>query len=176
MNEKLCEGIYQLMKIEPNSKPDGWACDLYTTIMSSKNILTTPPFDSLTDIIFDEVVKYARKLKLDIDNYPPRINECWVNVYGKGHAQDVHHHKNSVISGIYYPKAPDGCGVVMFHSPLADYMLEPPITEKDPVNLSIFPLRPISGRMVLFRSWLKHSVQVSTINEDRISIAFNVTM
>lgn len=92
LNEKLCKSIYELKEKEPNSKPDTWACDVYTTIMSGKMLLDTPPFDALTEIILAEVTTYARALKLDIDRYPPRINECWVNVYGSGNAQDIHNH------------------------------------------------------------------------------------
>ena len=176
LNDKLCESIYELMKTEPNTKPENWACEVYTTIMSGKMLLDTPPFDALVDIITAEVGKYAHKLKLDIEHYPPRINECWLNVYANGNSQDVHVHRNSVISGIYYPKAPEGCAEVLFHSPWADQMLEPPLTGPDPINATCFNVKPVSGRMVLFRSWLRHSVKLNPTDDERISIAFNLTM
>lgn len=176
LNEKLCKGIHELMKTEPNTKPDNWACDLYTTIMNGKILLDTPPFDSLIEIIRTEVREFALKLKLDIDNYPLGVNECWLNVYTKGNSQDVHIHRNSIISGIYYPKAPEGCADVLFHSPWAEQMLEPPVTETDPVNAPCYNVTPVSGRMVLFRSWLRHSVKLNTTDEERISIAFNLVM
>jgi len=136
----------------------------------------TEPFSGLKQVILDEVDKYARELRLDVDSHPPRINECWVNVYGKGHSQEVHCHPNHVFSGIYYPKAPEGCGEVVFHSPLSDQMLEPPLTEPTALNMPTFRVQPIPGRLVLFRSWLRHSVMPTEVEDDRISIAFNIVM
>ncbi len=144
--------------------------------MSGKSLLDTEPFGVLRSVIEEEVGKYARELKYDIDNHPPRINECWVNVYGRGHSQEIHCHRNSVFSGIYYAKAPPGCGEVVFVSPLSDTMLEPPTTRATMANTFTFEVPPEAGRMVIFRSWLRHGVKPNEIDEDRISIAFNVTM
>jgi len=37
-------------------------------------------------------------------------------------------------------------------------------------------LKPKAGEMVMFRSWLRHSVKPTRGKEERISIAFNITM
>jgi len=176
LNEKICEGCYDLRETQPNTKPASWACNVYTTILNGQRLTDAEPFSALKDIIMGEVDKYARGLKFDVDRHPPRLNECWLNIYGKGHSQEVHCHRNHVFSGIYYPKAPEGCGEVVFHSPLADQMLEPPITEGTALNTPTFRVQPKPGRMVIFRSWLRHSVLPSEIEDDRISIAFNVVM
>jgi len=176
LNESLVKGCHDIMATTPNFKPDAWSCNLYTTIESPVSVLEQAPFDALTDIITSGVTKYARTLRFDIDNHPPRINECWINVYGEGHSQEVHCHRNSVFSGIYYVKAPEGCGALIFHSPMADQMLEPPITERNTLNTEGFYIEPVAGRMVVFRSWLRHSVKPNNIKEERISVAFNVTM
>jgi uncharacterized protein (TIGR02466 family) len=176
LNAQLCKGTYDLMESQPNTKPDSWACNVYTSILSGERLTDIEPFTPLKAIILEEVNKFARELRFDIDRHPPRINECWVNVYGKGHSQEAHTHRNHVFSGIYYPKAPEGCGEVVFYSHLVDQMLEPPITEMTPLNTPTFRVKPAPGRMVLFRSWLRHSVMPSEIEEDRISIAFNIVM
>ncbi len=176
LDEKLCRGAYDLMKSQPNTKPAAWACEVYTTILSGQVLTDLEPFNSLKSMIMAEAKRYARHLKYDIDNHPLRISECWLNIYGKGNAQDIHVHSNNVFSGIYYPKAPQGCGDLIFHSPQADQMLEPPITEATGANTPSFRISPIPGRMVLFRSWLRHSVMPSDIEEDRISFAFNILM
>ena len=104
------------------------------------------------------------------------MTECWINVYGGGDAQEAHVHKNNVLSGIYYAKAPAGCGELLFHSPVADSMLEPPKTRTNDFNTPAVGITPVEGQMVLFRSWLRHSVKPNRITEDRISVAFNLTM
>ncbi len=176
LNKRLCRGAYDLMKDQPNTKPADWACNVYTTILNGQILTDFEPFTSLKSLILNETEKYARQLKFDIDRHPLRISECWLNIYGKGHSQDIHLHSNNVFSGIYYPKAPEGCGDLILHSPLADQMLEPPITEINGANTPSFRIKPIPGRMVLFRSWLRHSVMPSEIEEDRISFAFNILM
>ncbi len=176
LNKKLCRGVYDLMKTQPNTKPASWACNVYTTILSGQILTDVEPFTSLKSLIMAETEKFARQLKFDVDKHPVRISECWLNVYGKGHSQDIHIHSNNVFSGIYYPKAPEGCGDLILHSPLADQMLEPPITEVIGANTPSFRIKPVAGRMVLFRSWLRHSVMPSDIEEDRISFAFNILM
>jgi len=176
LNNKICKSAYEVMKTQHNTKPETWACNLYTTIMSGENLTDTEPFSELKKIIVDEVSKYAKELRFDIDRHPLRLNECWLNIYGKGHSQDIHCHPNSVFSGIYYPKAPQGCGHLAFHSHLVDMMLEPPVIETTALNTTQFRVVPETGLMVIFRSWLRHSVLPTDIEDDRISIAFNLTM
>ncbi|MDH3464046.1 MAG: 2OG-Fe(II) oxygenase family protein [Acidimicrobiia bacterium] len=55
-------------------------------------------------------------------------------------------------------------------------MLDPPIVETTPLNSQVQAIDAVEGRMVIFRSWLRHSVLPSTIDEDRVTISFNVTM
>jgi len=55
-------------------------------------------------------------------------------------------------------------------------MLEPPTTGPNNFNTPLVALQPQAGEMVLFRSWLRHSVKPTRSKEERISIAFNITM
>jgi hypothetical protein len=64
----------------------------------------------------------------------------------------------------------------MFHSMRYDLMLSPPLTGLDELNQTVAELGVREGRMVLFPSWLKHSVRPSPNADERISISFNVAM
>ena len=55
-------------------------------------------------------------------------------------------------------------------------MLDPPITHGNIFNVLIRNVVPSAGTMVLFRSWLRHSVKPTKGKEERISVAFNLTM
>ena len=56
-------------------------------------------------------------------------------------------------------------------------MLDPPTTRSAPLNASIIPVHPQDGMMVLFRSFVRHSVKPNLLkSEERVSIAFNLTM
>ncbi len=175
LNAELKEEIGRIRGVVPNSIPEGWSCNLYTTVRSNLNVFDLPPFQKLREHIVAEANSFALGSGLNIAKHPLRLNECWVNVYGQGDAQEVHVHRNSVISGIYYVAAPPGSGELLFHSPLLE-MLEPPVTHANIFNASIRNVPPKPGTMILFRSWLRHSVKPTKGREERISVAFNITM
>lgn len=176
LNQRLMTSLSEIREKTENSLPASWSCTLYTTIASGFNLLERPDFSDLKKIIFQEASRYANTLRLDIAHYELKLNECWVNIYGLNDSQESHIHQNSVISGIYYVKAPKGCAEVLFHSPMADVMLEPPTSEVVPHNTSAVGFTPQPGRMILFRSSLRHSVRANPVDEERVSIAFNITM
>lgn len=176
MNKQIVKELANVRGTVPNSLPEGWSCNLYTTIASGDNLLSRPAFKQLEQHIFAEAAAFASVFALDIDRHPLRITDCWVNVYGQGDAQEAHIHQNCVISGIYYVAAPEGCGELLFHSPMSDVMLNPPTKETNDANTPMVAYRPGAGEMLLFRSWLRHSVKPTRGKEERISIAFNLTM
>ena len=176
LNARLMDVINVLRRREPNTKPQSWSCDLYTTIGSPRTFLEEPGIGDFAEIALQKANEFANALQMDTANHKPRINECWVNVYSHSHAQDVHIHQNSVISGIYFVKAPPGSAPTLFHSPTADVMLAPPITGNNQLNASIAGFEAAEGRMLLFRSSLRHNVLPSQIHAERVTIAFNVTM
>ncbi|MDA0998840.1 MAG: TIGR02466 family protein [Proteobacteria bacterium] len=176
LNVELVAEIDRIRASVPNSLPEAWSCNLYTTIRSGLNLFDRPSFVKLRGHIMTEVGAFAASYGFDSQKFPPRITECWVNVYGQGDSQEAHIHQNNVISGIYYVAAPPGCGELLFHSPHSDSMLEPPLREVNNINLPVRAMKPAAGTMVLFRSWLRHSVKPTVGQENRISIAFNLTM
>lgn len=176
LNLDLEHDIYEVMKTTPNSLPEAWSCNLYTTISSGLDLLRYESFRRLGKVIGIETLNYARSLHYDVDRFPPRITDCWVNVYKGGDAQEAHVHQNNVLSGIYYVKTPEHCGELLFHSTLADVMLDPPKTLINDLNTEVAAITPVAGQMLLFRSSLRHSVKPNKSTEDRISIAFNLAM
>lgn len=176
LNRDLQCDTYEIMKATPNSLPEAWSCNLYTTISSGFDLLRYESFRRLGKVIGAETLSYARSLHYDVDRFPPRITDCWVNVYKTGDAQEAHVHQNNVLSGIYYVKTPDLCGELLFHSTLSDVMLDPPKTQIDELNTEVAAITPVAGQMVLFRSSLRHSVKPNRSTEDRISVAFNLVM
>jgi uncharacterized protein (TIGR02466 family) len=176
LNKRLLKAIYEIKATTPNSKPRGWCCEVYTTMCTPFGLLEREEFKEIRDVIEQKTLHYANALKYNVEKHKPKINECWVNVYSMTHSQEVHRHPNSVFSGIYYVKAPKGSAPTLFHSEVSDIMLEPPITENNLLNTHVTPLDAIEGRMIIFRSWLRHSVLPSTVTDDRVTIAFNATM
>lgn len=176
LNEKLLRGIERVRAVTPNGRPKSWASTVYTTLNSADQLHQMDEFAELHKIILHESGRFADILHIDHRNYPLRVTDCWFNIYGPKDGQEIHNHANNIISGSYYVKAPEGCSGLMFHSMRYDLMLAPPLTGLDELNQTVAELGVREGRMVLFPSWLKHSVRPSPNADERISISFNIVM
>ena len=176
MNARLMAAVEKIRAVTPNGRPDSWMSTVYTTLNTADQLHRLPEFSELTDIIMAEVRAFADALGINHQEYPLRFQDCWFNVYGPKDGQEVHNHPNSVISGSYYLKAPEGCSGIMFHAPMADTMFVPPFREINALNTQGAEMPVHAGALVLFRSWLKHSVRPSPTSDERISISFNLMM
>ncbi len=174
LNNTLIQGVHALQEKIPNTKPDDWACSVYTTLHSDIELLEIEPFSALRDLILREVSRYADTLQIHAPKQYLRILDAWLNVYAKGDSQELHVHQNSVFSGIYYIQAPEDCASVMFRSPEADLMIDPPKTGYDELNTTSALFPAIAGQMIIFRSHLRHCVLLNDTDAPRISLAFNL--
>ena len=55
-------------------------------------------------------------------------------------------------------------------------MIDYKIIQDNLLNASQISIVPEEGLLVLFPSWLHHSVQANTSNEERIVISFNIDL
>ena len=134
-------------------------------------------FSEFTQIIHENLREVATFLRWDLHQFSLQITTCWAMVNGKLASNSVHNHPNSILSGVYYLKAPENCGGIFFSDPRpASQMLIPPIEE---FNLWTFPkvsYKAHEGTMLLFPSWLLHGVEMNMSEEVRISLSFNIGM
>ena len=176
LNAGLLRAVAEVKRNVPNSRPASWVGNVYTTIRSQFDLFQLDAFRELHDHAQAEARKFLRALSIDTDHHDLLIHESWVNIYGDGDAQEPHIHANSILSGIYYAKAPADCGAVVFYSPMSDSMIVPPFTQITPANSRLSVLQPSEGQMILFLSSLRHSVQVNPAGRERISISFNAVL
>lgn len=103
---------------------------------------------------------------------------AWANINRSGSFNQVHTHPHNHWSGVYYvnPGVFDSDdvsnpGQLHIHDPRerADMYMHPGSTSLG----KPFRVKPEAGTMVLFPSWLSHSVNVFYSETTRISIAFN---
>ena len=171
MNANLTSMVEEIRRRHGNSKPQSWACDLYTTIGEPEALFHWQELRPFCEIVLTKIRQFGSKFAYDVSQ--AEINECWVNVYESGHAQEIHLHKNSVVSGIYYLKVPEGSGPTMFYSPQSDVMLEPRPGAGNQYNATVSAVPPVEGRLVVFKSSLRHAVMPGLFEGDRITLAFN---
>lgn len=102
--------------------------------------------------------------------------QAWVNINTKGNWNDMHNHcdSNVVLSGIYYVKVPDNSGGVRFYDPRRNSSkLYHQYYEDGKGNY--LRLIPKENLMIFFPPWLEHLVEPSQVEEERVSVAFNIT-
>jgi uncharacterized protein (TIGR02466 family) len=103
------------------------------------------------------------------------ITGCWANVNALGARHHTHHHPNNFLSGVYYVRAPNGADTINFHEPRPQTrVLRPPVTALGSQNTDLVTLRVASGTLLMFPSWLEHSVPPSESQELRISVSYNL--
>ena len=146
-----------------------------------------------SDISVDrDVVKKIPDLKKEIDKHIFAFTKkyltirkgldfymlnSWVNIHNPGDAAQIHHHSNSLISGVYYPIAPASSGDLQFHrgnhKNLFDHCIMMEYDDPFYVNSDRYILDVFTDLIVLFPSHLEHSVKKNISNKKRYSIAFN---
>lgn len=173
LNETLIAEIDQVRETTPNGKPESWACDVYTTLTNNNRLHLRPGFREFDALIRQGLIAFGEVMGYDFAAGDLEITQCWVNIYQTGMSQEIHHHPNNIMTGVYYLKAPQNCSEIMFHSPYADVMIRPPLTEDNEINNPIAAIRPEPGDLVFFDSALRHSVPTNEIAGERISISFN---
>ena len=119
---------------------------------------------------------YVKKIlnpKQELDFY---ITQSWLNVVKPGGSIQLHWHANSIISGAFYPTV-EKTDKICFHDPLdrrtkCMISLEP--NEGNPYNSKIWFSAVEDNILVLFPSWLEHSVEPNEkATRNRISLSFN---
>ena len=104
-----------------------------------------------------------------------KINNMWAIINTGGAANLRHQHGNSTISGAYYVRAPKNSGDIVFYDPRpAPVYSHPNVTNPNLLNAQINGVSPNEGALVLFPSFLDHSVNENLSNNERIVISFNI--
>ena len=133
-----------------------------------------PVFKPLVDELFKMQMEIYKEELLTRE---PIIGNMWANINPPGGYNRPHIHPNSHFSGVYYIKAPQNSGEIVFNDPRSAAHMVMPERVKDikpPSHLwREVRVNPLEGRMLMFPSWLWHCVEPNESNDIRISVSFN---
>lgn len=161
-----CYEIYNSVSYFNN----GWQGETYNT-RATHNIKNDQAFHFLIKKITDNVDTFAKTLGSD---HHYRCTNGWVNIAKKGNYQEYHAHDGSIFSAVYYVSVPEGSGNIVFEDPKQPDMLPMKnIVENNKLNFSYVSYPPEEGKLIIFRSYLRHLVEKGNNVEDRISLSFN---
>jgi uncharacterized protein (TIGR02466 family) len=103
------------------------------------------------------------------------ITGCWATVLAPGASHKLHAHPNNFLSGVYYVRTGAGADTINFHDPRRQAaVIRPPVVELTAENTDQVVVRVRDGTLLMFPSYLEHSVDANASAEERISLSVNV--
>lgn len=147
----------------------------------SKNsyILNEPECLDLNTHILNLSIDYGKVLGYDYDSY--KFAQSWVSHKHPGQQHIMHSHPNSLISGVFFfGETVETQSSLTFHKSLggmnASYIRPKthPDYQKSEYSTDKISIEHSPGALILFPSYLVHSVPVNTTNLVRSSLAFNI--
>ena len=106
-----------------------------------------------------------------------KLTNMWSIINKKSASNSRHIHSNSYISAAYYVKAPKNCGDIFFYDPRAANVIRTPeVKESTKLNMQQVNVTPQEGLLVMFPSYLHHSVGANHSDKERIVISFNIDL
>lgn len=136
------------------------------------------PFSRLNEPIFKALWTVGRTMGYAA-NSTIDITGMWANVLPTGGHNKFHSHPNSLWSGVFYVRADEGAGRIVFSDPRpAACALQAVVEDARDVPRECQPVVKYSarpGRLILFPGFLGHEVEPNEGSSDRISLSFNVS-
>ena len=172
-NEEIYKYIKKLREVDEKgiikSNIKGWhSNDFELKDIEVKNFI---------NLISPQINQALVDMNWDINNQLIKISSMWAIINIGGAANARHHHGNSAISAAYYVRAPKNSGDLVFYDPRPAPVYSHPHSKKpNHLNAMVNSVSPVEGALVLFPSYLDHSVNENLSNEERIVISFNVTL
>ena len=113
----------------------------------------------------------------DLQKQKIKIPSMWAIINKDGANNARHHHGNSDLSAAYYVSAKENCGDIIFYDPRpAPIYFHPNAKSSNSLNCQVNAITPVEGLLVLFPSYLDHSVGANNSNEERVVISFNISL
>ena len=144
----------------------------------------SPFFDQKNDNVpkkFSSIIKnFIRKVFIDKMGwkYNPdkvKITAIWSIINKKESFNIQHNHPNSFLSAAYYVKFSKNSGNIKFYDPREQKSIRyPKIKNYTDISAAITEITPEAGDLLIFPSYLYHSVGENLSDDDRIVISFNV--
>jgi uncharacterized protein (TIGR02466 family) len=158
----LAEARRGLPRLEPG---EGW--------QSEQSLHEREAFVDLVGCAGLAAMSVLRFLRIGYDAV--EVTGCWATVLAKGAEHRAHTHPNNYLSSVYYVQTRPGAQTINFHDPrIQAGVIRPPVRELTAENTDQVVVRVTDGTLLMFPSYLEHSVHANTSEEERVSISFNL--
>lgn len=137
-----------------------------------KYVLDKKPFIKLKKELLDIVKNYYQQIICTSNDIEPTITQSWLNYTNKKEYHHIHSHPNSYISGVLYINADKENDKINFFRQRYE-PIKPVIKSYNVFNAESWWFPVETYQVVLFPSYLTHSVEIKEGSNTRISLAFN---
>ena len=181
IDEVLIENTLQLVNnylLETDfCNPPAEPGELLTTFYKNKDFIGGLNDRALLNVINHNSREFFRLLGFD----PKAFIEItsWLQLYPPGAHFNRHDHYGALISGVIYLQVPPESGKIIFYNPLearrvSNVFFDRIKVEQNDYNFNYVEYTPVKAEMIMFESWLQHSVEINKSTENRIAISFNI--
>lgn len=166
INAGLVTKLDQLVAAAPDQNhKGGW--------QTEHDLHTLPEMQELNAFFMDAVNEVLDAVSVKYKDV--KITGCWANISPPGGTHVGHMHPNNFLSAAYYVRVPPGANRITFHDPRHQiHILIPAVNQMNVHNSDYVNFEVEEGMLLLFPSWLVHSVPANASEERRISISFNI--
>lgn len=128
--------------------------------------------------LFEFICNMAFKACVDLDfiDCDIAITSAWLNVNDSRQCMNTEHVHGEVFSGVFYLKAPEESGKLVLQNPAINRVWKgcSLTLQKNQFTGESIRIEPTEGDILLFPSYLPHSVETNNHDDERISISFNI--
>lgn len=128
--------------------------------------------------LFEYICQLGFQAAADLDfiDCDVAITSAWLNVNDSRQCINSDHIHDSVFSGVFYLKSPEGSGKLNIANPGINRIWKGCVlaSKKNQFTGENIRIEPEEGNIILFPSYIPHSVEPNNHDEERISISFNV--
>ena len=147
----------------------GW----HSPFFDQKNDNTPKKFSVIIHNLLKKIFTDEMGWKYNPDKV--KITVMWSIINKKGSFNIQHNHPNAYLSAAYYVKVPKNSGNIKFFDPKEQKNIRyPKIKNYTDISAVITEVTPKEGDLLIFPSYLYHSVGENLSEDDRIIISFNV--
>tara|TARA_R100000697_G_scaffold100737_1_gene113112 strand:+ start:238 stop:819 length:582 start_codon:yes stop_codon:yes gene_type:complete len=139
----------------------------------NKHILDNEVFFDLKKSILNEIENFLHRSL--IINKPYQIYQSWITKTPPNCKSNYHTH-TSVFSGVFYLDTPENSGDIMFKDFYTKHIFdEDEFLHGNYLNAQNWHIEPKDGLLIMFPSHVHHKISTNLSNEDRYSLAFDIT-
>ncbi len=174
IKKKLVDFVYKEREEDPHgvnySNMGGWQSE--ANYNQFENILLSTVSNALTSYFSNDVLDMEREIKFD---------GMWMNINKKGDYNATHDHPGCHLAGVFWIQSPKGCGNIELQNPHSfpmghEMMRYTEDFQKKSNCYPVYMFPPTEGTILLFPACINHRVSPSQSMEDRISVAFNLSL